>query len=114
MTAREFLIQLKNDPEGISFGDTIQLIDTSYHFEPTAFKNGPLSNEPGQNTGSCKVFSFALHHKLSKEETLACFGSYYRNDVLKNPTGDDHQNIRNFMKTGWEGIVFDKEALNIK
>lgn len=114
MTVREFLIQLKNNPDGISFSDTIQLIDTYYHFEPTAFKNGPLSNEPGQNTGSCKVFSFAQHNKLSKKETLACFGSYYRNDVLNNPNGDDHQNIRNFIKTGWEGIEFSKEALYIK
>ncbi|GGW22997.1 HopJ type III effector protein [Arenibacter certesii] len=114
MTVREFLIQLRTSPEEISFGDTIQIIDSYYNFEPTAFKNGDLFNDPGQNTGSCKVFSFAQHHKLNKEETLACFGSYYRNDVLNNPDGDDHQNIRNFMKTGWEGIVFNKEALNIK
>ncbi|MDX1364361.1 HopJ type III effector protein [Arenibacter latericius] len=114
MTVRAFLIELRNNPEEISFGDTIQVIDTYYNFEPTAFKNGAISNEPGQNTGSCKVFSFAQHHKLTKEETLACFGSYYRNDVLKNPEGEDHQNIRNFIKFGWEGIVFNKEALSIK
>ena len=27
---------------------------------------------------------------------------YYR-DVLATPDGDDHPNIRNFMKSGWEG-----------
>jgi hypothetical protein len=45
---------------------------------------------------------------------LACFGSYYRKDVLENPNGTDHQNIRNFMNRGWEGISFEKEALGIK
>jgi hypothetical protein len=30
---------------------------------------------------------------------------------LKNPAGTDHQNIRNFMKTGWNGIQFEGEAL---
>ena len=34
------------------------------------------------------------------------WGQYYR-DVLKNPDGDDHQNIRNFMKYGWEGVPFE-------
>ena len=40
---------------------------------------------------------------LSKEETLALFGGYYR-DVVATPEGDDHPNIRNFMKSGWEGV----------
>jgi hypothetical protein len=33
------------------------------------------------------------------------WGQYYR-DVLATPDGTDHQNIRNFMKTGWEGVDF--------
>ena len=27
--------------------------------------------------------------------------------MVKNPDGDDHQNIRNFMKNGWEGVPFE-------
>ena len=114
MTVYEFLDKLRKTPEEITFGDTIGIIDTYYNFSPSRFTNGEVINEAGQNSGSCKVFSFALHHKLSKEETLACFGSYYRKDVLENPTGTDHQNIRNFMISGWEGITFDNEALSIK
>ena len=41
---------------------------------------------------------------LSKEETLALFGGYYR-DVVATPEGDDHPNIRNFMKSGWDGVT---------
>jgi len=33
---------------------------------------------------------------------------------LKNPEGTDHQNIRNFMKSGWDGITFDQNALKDK
>ena len=45
---------------------------------------------------------------------LACFGSYYFEEVLGNPEGSNHQNIRNFMKTGWNGIKFEGEALSEK
>ncbi|SHJ26971.1 HopJ type III effector protein [Arenibacter nanhaiticus] len=114
MTVHEFITKLKTNPEEIVFSDTLEVIEKYFNFRPTSFTNGTLVNEAGQNSGSCKIFSFGAHHKLSKEETLACFGSYYRNDVLKNPTGTDHQNIRNFMVTGWDGISFEKEALSSK
>lgn len=43
-------------------------------------------------------------HKLTKEQTLNGFGGYYREDVLKNPQGTDHEQIRNFMNHGWDGV----------
>ena len=89
----------------------ITVIDASYQFQPTKFRNGNTVNEAGQNSGSCKVFSFAKLNGLSKEETLACFGAFYRNDVLQNPEGTDHQNIRNFIEFGWDGIEFEGQAL---
>jgi hypothetical protein len=51
---------------------------------------------------------------LNPNQTLNLFGDYFRKDVLENPAGEDHQNIRNFMKYGWEGISFDEEALGKK
>ena len=51
---------------------------------------------------------------LSQEQTLTLFGEFYREDVLKNPDGTDHQNIRNFIEFGWDGISFDGEALKKK
>ena len=108
------LEQLEKSPEKIIFKDVIAYIDENYDFTPTKFTNGNTINEANQNNGSCKVFSFAQLKNLSKEQTLSLFGEFYREDVLNNPDGTDHQNIRNFMKFGWDGISFDGEALKKK
>lgn len=106
--------QLETSPEKIQFKEVIAFIDEHYDFTPTKFINGNTVNEAGQNNGSCKIFSFAQLNDLSKEETLNLFGEFYREDVLKNPDGTDHQNIRNFMESGWEGVSFEGKALQIK
>ena len=105
------LEQLKNFPETINFNDVIVFIDENYNFKPVRFVNGSIVNEANQNNGSCKIFSFAKINNLSEKETLALFGDFYRNDVLQNPEGEDHQNIRNFIKYGWNGILFTEDAL---
>jgi hypothetical protein len=114
MTIAAFLEKLKQTPEAIVFSETIATIEENYDFTPTAFENGSQHNAAGENSGSCKLFSFAEMQNLSEAETLACFGAYYYEDVLKNPNGTDHQNIRNFMKTGWDGIAFYGSALVLK
>ena len=111
---KQFLQTLTTAPTDIAFSDTIAVIDGHYDFIPTAFRNGELQNAGGQNNGSCKVFSFARLNNLSQQQTLHCFGGYYRDDVLLHPDGTDHQNIRNFMKFGWEGIAFDGNALTAR
>ena len=108
------LEQLEKSPEKIIFKDVIAYIDENYDFAPTKFTNGNTINEANQNNGSCKVFSFAQLKNLSKEQTLSLFGEFYREDVLNNPDGTDHQNIRNFIEFGWDGISFDGEALKKK
>ncbi len=108
------LHQLKHSPETISFAEVIAYIDEHYDFTPTKFSNGNTINEPNQNNGSCKVFSFAKKWDLDKKQTLHLFGDFYRKDVLQNPEGEDHQNIRNFMQSGWSGISFEGEALQEK
>jgi len=85
------LQQLKTSPETIDFKEVIAYIDENYDFTPTKFTNGNTVNE----------------------ETLALFGDFYRTDVLQNPEGSDHQNIRNFMEFGWNGISFEGEALKV-
>jgi len=109
-----FLDRLNNAPEHITFSDTIATVDTNYDFTPTAFHNGDLLNAAGQNSGSCKLLSFAKLHNLSVEQTLQCFGDYYRIDVLQHPDATDHQNIRNFIRNGWSGVKFESEALTAK
>lgn len=114
MELQTFLTRLAEQPEAIEFEDTMAVIDANYTFTPTAFKNGDTNNEAGQNNGSCKILAFGQLNDLSVEQTLACFGRYYREDVLANPEGDDHQNIRNFMVSGWEGVNFQGAALSVK
>lgn len=109
-----FLKKLNDTPESIAFAETMAVIDAAYAFTPCAFTNGEARNEAGQNSGSCKLFAFASLNGLSEAQTLACFGDYYRKDVLNNPGGTDHQNIRNFMRTGWAGVKFDSMPLRAK
>lgn len=109
-----FLNKVKSDPELLTFQETIEVIESNYNFTPTTFKNGNQINNAGENNGSCKIFAFAKIHQLEKDQTLALFGSYYFDDVLKNPEGNDHQNIRNFMIFGWDGISFEGDALELK
>lgn len=106
--------QLEKSAEEIQFNDVISFIDEHYDFTPTKFTNGNTVNEAGQNNCSCKVFSFAKLNDLPKEDTLSLFGAFYREDVLKNPEGTDHQNIRNFIEYGWDGISFEGKALERK
>ncbi|MGD8170625.1 HopJ type III effector protein [Vibrio sp. TRT 21S02] len=114
MDVNTLIQKLKDAPQTVEFDEIIAVIDDVYNFSPTTFTNGETKNEQGQNNGSCKIFAFAKLNGLTKEQALACFGRYYREDVLGNLDGTDHQNIRNFMKTGWEGIAFFGEALNLK
>ena len=109
-----FLNKLNATPDTVTFDETMSVIEAMYDFTPTPFMNGSLNNETGKNNGSCKIFSFARLHQLSQQHTLHCFGDYYRKDVLENPDGTDHQNIRNFIGTGWNGIEFNGEALTQK
>jgi len=114
MNTEQFLKQLSAAPESINFEDTMACIDENYHFTETAFQNAILHNAAGENNGSCKIFSFAKQHQLSEQNTLHCFGDYYRKDVLENPNAENHQNIRNFILHGWEGIRFEDIALLAK
>jgi hypothetical protein len=114
MTISSFLNKLKQTPKTITFAETMAVIEENYDFNPTAFDNGTQHNQQGQNSGSCKLFAFAQLHNLSQAETLACFGAYYFEEVLGDPEGNNHQNIRNFMQSGWEGIQFEEEALTLK
>jgi hypothetical protein len=114
MNIQPFLEKLKQTPETITFPETIAVIEENYEFTPTAFQNGNTHNAAGTNSGSCKLFAFAQLQNLSQDETLACFGAFYRDEVLGDPEGTNHQNIRNFMAHGWNGIQFEGVALEQK
>lgn len=106
-----FIARLKADFL-IDFRDTLNVITEYYEYHPTRFFNGlredRLVNEAGTNEGSCKIFYFARLHGLTESQTLNLFGNYYRDDVLNNPDGQDHLNIRTFMRYGWEGVIHEE------
>ncbi len=112
------LNKLAEQPQQVSFDEVMQTITDHYDYTPCHFSNGRgeerLENDAGSNEGSCKIFAFAKLQQLSEAQTLACFGHYYRDDVLGHPEGSDHANIRTFMKYGWSGIHFDQNPLTSK
>jgi len=115
MSVEQLLQKIRQNSQDVSFDEVIAAIKENYQYTPTRFSNGlgeaRVINEAGQNEGSCRIFAFAHLHNLSEAETLSCFGKFYREDVLGNPAGNDHANIRNFMQDGWAGIVFDGVVL---
>ena len=114
MSLTAFLERVNNNAI-ISFNETIDVITQNYHYQPTEFSNGlgkhRLINKAGSNEGSCKIFCFAKINQLNEQQTLNLFGDFYRHDVLNNPTGTDHQNIRNFIQYGWAGVSFPSPSL---
>ncbi|MCL1141351.1 HopJ type III effector protein [Shewanella gaetbuli] len=112
LSLNEFIQSLDNGSVE-QFDTSLAVFDAYYDYVPSTFTNGEVVNQAGENGGSCKVFSFAKIHNLSEQATLNLFGQHYR-DVVANPRGSDHQNIRQFMQHGWQGIKFDTIALTAK
>lgn len=100
-----------------AFSETLALVEKWYDLKPTAFKNGldeqAVQNQQGQNEGSLKVFALGRLNGFTPEQALASFGEHYR-DVLATPDGNDHQNIRQFMRHGWAGIQFEQAPMTLK
>ena len=115
MTNQTLIEKIKSAPDTVSFNEVIDYIMSTYQYSPAQFYNGhnddKVTNEAGTNEGSCKIFAFAQLAGLSEQETLNCFGDYYRHDVLQHPDNTDHANIRTFMRHGWSGIKFQSAAL---
>ena len=90
-------------PDASGDGSTRDLADSA-----TAARKEPSSPI---TWASAAAPSFARLAGLTPDQTLALFGAFYRDDVLGHPDGSDHQNIRNFIKDGWDGIRFEGDAL---
>ncbi len=116
MTLDDFISRLGND-DNLMFEETLAIIDANYDFTPTAFSNGlgddALYNAHDQNQGSCRLFAFGKLNGLDEKQLLACFGEHYR-QVLADPDGEEHANIRTFMRNGWDGIRFDGQPLRLR
>jgi len=114
MDVEELLERIRTDQDAVEFKEVMLTISEHYDYKPARFVNGAVVNEAGENEASCKIFAFAKLHDLDLHETLSCFGKFYRDDVLKNPEGTDHANIRDFMVCGWIGVEIEGEVLTVK
>ncbi|HEA51392.1 hypothetical protein LCGC14_1935060 [marine sediment metagenome] len=92
------------------FDDTLALIDRHFDYQPTGFYNGAEFNATGENTGACRVFGIAQCCSLNEADTLRLFAQHYQ-QVLDDPAGESHGNIRQFISTGWSGIRFENPPL---
>lgn len=101
-----FNANVEMDADSLKFEELMELIDTHFESGLIEFKNGNIVNKPGENEGSAKLLSYAALSEFDKDTTLKLWGQYYR-EVLADPDGDSHQNIRNFMKSGWDGVPFE-------
>ena len=108
MTTQNLLIEVAQGQA--DFAAVLAHIDAHYAFSPTAFDNGSARNAAGENSGSCKLFSFAQLEGLDATQTLSLFAEHYR-AVLANPSGNDHANIRALQDTGLGGVQFAQQPL---
>ena len=109
MNAFQLVTLIGRAPEQIGFQLVMDAIEELYDVSEVPFTVGDVTSKPGENMGSAKILSFAqlqTPQRLDEATTLQLFGEYYRVDVLANPDGNDHANIRNFMKVGWDGVSF--------
>lgn len=114
----ELLLNRVRRLEPVSFDQVMALIAEHYNYTPTAFKNGlsavRVDNDAEQNQGSCKLLGFAQLHGLDQQQTLHLFGDYYYQEVLQDPEGTGHANIRAFMRDGWDGVSFERPPLTAR
>eukprot|EP00793_Prasinoderma_coloniale_P000419 PRCOL_00005404-RA len=87
------------------------VVDASYEFTPTAYTSGKgtaaeTANPAGTNSGSCKCFAFAKERGLSEAAALRLFCEHYE-QVLGDPDGDTHLNIRAFQANGHDSALFE-------
>jgi hypothetical protein len=101
-----FNANVEMDADALTFEEVMEIIDTHYESQLLEFKNGDIVNQQGENEGSAKLLSYAALSNMDKETTLKLWGQYYR-EVLNDPNGTSHANIRNFMKYGWDGVPFE-------
>jgi hypothetical protein len=105
MEITNFISKLNKHQNSIICRDG-SVIEITIVFHPQHLKMGTHHNLGENSWLDVKFFAFAELNNLSAAETLNCFGAYYHEEVLANPEGTNHQNIRNFMKTtGWDCIL---------
>ena len=102
----------------LRFSAVIDTLRRHYECTPVAFSTGVGSdrrtdNAAGTNAASSQLLAFARRLGLDEPTTLALYAEHYR-DVLADPDGSGHANIRAFMANGWSGVRFQGDPLRLK
>lgn len=102
----------------ICFQDVIRIVHRHYDCVPVAFSTGVgtsrrTDNPAGSNTGSSQLLAFARRLGLDAQTTLTLYAEHYR-DVLAEPDGHSHLNIRAFMANGWAGVSMPIDPLRLR
>ncbi len=91
----------------VDYEETISLIKALFRVVPCSFRVGKghfmVTNAAGTHVGSLSILALGRLLGLDKTTTLQLFGRHYR-EVLANPHGEGHANIRQFMLHGWDGV----------
>lgn len=85
---------------------TVAAIGSIYDVPQQAFSVGDHHNNVGENTGSLAILGFAKANHLAPAQVMAMFAEAGE-EVLADPGGTDHANIRAFMKHGLDGVTFE-------
>lgn len=104
--------ELAREWKNTDFGNTIQAIDSILETEPVDFVNGEVPNTSGENLWSLKVLAFGKMMWFHTQEVLSMFWEYYR-EVIDNPDGNSHQNIRALQKTGIECVDISENPFSL-
>lgn len=100
------------------FQDVMNILRRHYECVPAAFATGvgtpkETRNPAGSNAASCLLLAAARRLGFSMPETLALYREHYR-DVLADPDGVTHANIRALIANGWAGVEFSADPLRLK
>lgn len=106
------------EQNNVIFQNVISVIRTHYECTPVAFSTGygtalQTHNAAGTNAASSQLLAYARRLGLDAPTTLALYGEHHR-DVLADPTGQSHANIRAFMANGWAGVVMAEDPLRLR
>ncbi len=89
-------------------------IRSVYDVPTQAFSVGDHCNTRGQNLGSLTILGFAKASGITDvSQILPMFGEAY-DEVLTDPEGDGHKNIRAFIQCGMEGVKFEGDGISLK
>ena len=108
--AQELLAQLQAGTA--KFSDVLAHIEARYQHTQQLFKM-VHSKTLLLKIKAVQKFFFCQVTRLDQAQTLSLFAEHYAS-VLATPEGTDHQNIRQFMQNGWDGVKFEGQALTEK